>query len=311
MILISQYKTEMVGVICQAYEKYMQQKMTINFADTIAYMNKSEQKGHVAANRQVYFHENWQLVEAAMYVQSETELVAHCPSGLDFARVQQIDVEREKRRAVARDRFQKEQDVQRAKDAESEKLREEERKKLVAARKKSREEEEKKMAAEEEERERARAVWLLAIFSPPQRIHAKSWIPELSLTFKLNQLNTLHHFHSKELNTYFQTLTQKHHRRGRQETQPSLRRNRTEVAAAGLLGAAKGSKPIPPLFVSKKKNFPPFPSKKMLLSAHGVPPHFFSFYDSPQLTAGKCTKIMILYFGRRGKTTLLPTKVGT
>eukprot|EP01061_Rhynchopus_euleeides_P014560 TRINITY_DN2519_c1_g2_i4.p1 TRINITY_DN2519_c1_g2~~TRINITY_DN2519_c1_g2_i4.p1 ORF type:complete len:1244 (+),score=600.21 TRINITY_DN2519_c1_g2_i4:390-3734(+) len=157
VILISQYKTEIIGVLSQAYKRYMQAEIPITFNDTIDYVNKSEQKGHAQKARQLVCYENWQLVDPAVYVQSESQLVAHCPSGLDFARVQQIDVEREKRRSVARERFQKEQAEQRKKEEVLEKQREEEHKKIVAQRKKQREEEERRLQEEEEERERARA----------------------------------------------------------------------------------------------------------------------------------------------------------
>eukprot|EP00754_Rhynchopus_humris_P031118 Rhum_TRINITY_DN15314_c1_g1::Rhum_TRINITY_DN15314_c1_g1_i1::g.151009::m.151009/K10356/MYO1; myosin I len=162
VILVTQYKTEVVGILMQQYRKYMQAELTLNFSDTIDYTNKSETRNKKTGEyeptaRQLLAYENWQLIDPALYVQSENQLVAHCPSGLEFARVAQIDVEREKRRAVARERFQKEQAEARKKEEELEKQREEDRKKAVAAKKKQREAEEARLKEEEEERERRQA----------------------------------------------------------------------------------------------------------------------------------------------------------
>eukprot|EP01065_Artemidia_motanka_P045019 TRINITY_DN6515_c1_g1_i1.p1 TRINITY_DN6515_c1_g1~~TRINITY_DN6515_c1_g1_i1.p1 ORF type:complete len:1158 (+),score=438.75 TRINITY_DN6515_c1_g1_i1:68-3541(+) len=157
IILISQYKTEICGVIRMAYKKLMQQDMPVAFSDTIDYMNKTEQKKQVAAMRQLLCYENWQMLDAAVYVQSETQLVAHCPSGLEYDRVAQVDRERETRRSAARERFMREQAEAKKREEELERQREEERKRQVEARKREKEEEEKRIREEEEERERKRA----------------------------------------------------------------------------------------------------------------------------------------------------------
>eukprot|EP01060_Flectonema_neradi_P019617 TRINITY_DN2684_c4_g2_i1.p1 TRINITY_DN2684_c4_g2~~TRINITY_DN2684_c4_g2_i1.p1 ORF type:complete len:1181 (+),score=280.64 TRINITY_DN2684_c4_g2_i1:501-3545(+) len=156
VILISQFKTEIAGILSLAYRKYMQNELPITFNDTIDYVNKSEQKKHAPAARQLICYENWQLLDPAIYVQSASQLVAHCPSGLEMARVQQIDAEREKRRAAARERFVREQEEQRKREEELERQREEERKKIVAERKRQKELEDKRLEEEEAERERKR-----------------------------------------------------------------------------------------------------------------------------------------------------------
>ncbi|KAJ9441673.1 Myosin ID heavy chain [Diplonema papillatum] len=156
IILISQYKTEIVGLLSQAYRKYMQTDMPIVFSDAIDYVNKSENKGHAPMARQLLAYENWQVLEGAIYVQSENQLVAHCPSGLEFARIQGLEAEREKRRAKARERYQKEQEESKRKEEELEKQREEDRKRQVAERKRLKEAEERREQEEEEERERRR-----------------------------------------------------------------------------------------------------------------------------------------------------------
>eukprot|EP01064_Diplonema_japonicum_P024088 TRINITY_DN3456_c0_g4_i1.p1 TRINITY_DN3456_c0_g4~~TRINITY_DN3456_c0_g4_i1.p1 ORF type:complete len:1178 (+),score=358.28 TRINITY_DN3456_c0_g4_i1:37-3534(+) len=152
VILISQYKTEIVGVLTQQYRKYMQAELPLVFSDTIDYNVKSQPP----AARQLICYENWQVLDTGVYVQSEQQLVAHCPSGIEYSRVQQMEAEREKRRAVARERFQKEQEAAKKKEEELEKQREEERKKQVAERKRLKEEEDKRFREEEEERERKR-----------------------------------------------------------------------------------------------------------------------------------------------------------
>eukprot|EP01059_Diplonema_ambulator_P016677 TRINITY_DN283_c0_g1_i1.p1 TRINITY_DN283_c0_g1~~TRINITY_DN283_c0_g1_i1.p1 ORF type:complete len:1165 (+),score=492.95 TRINITY_DN283_c0_g1_i1:85-3579(+) len=152
IILLSQYKTEIVGVLTQQYRKYMQAELPLVFSDTIDYNVKSQPP----IARQVICYENWQMLDTGVYVQSENQLVAHCPSGMEYSRVQMMEAEREKRRAAAREKFQKEQEEARKKEEELEVKREEERKRMVAERKRLKEEEERRNAAEEEERERKR-----------------------------------------------------------------------------------------------------------------------------------------------------------
>eukprot|EP00755_Sulcionema_specki_P023572 Sspe_Gene.79241::Locus_49661_Transcript_1_1_Confidence_1.000_Length_3882::g.79241::m.79241/K10356/MYO1; myosin I len=157
IILVSQYKTEICGVLRLAYKKYMQADLPVTFSDTIEYMNKSEQKKFAPVMRKLICYEHWQMLDGQLYVQSPTELLAYSPSGLEYTRVQQIEQSREKRRVAARERFLREQAEAKKREEELEKQREEERQRLLALRKKQKEEEERRLKEEEEERERKRA----------------------------------------------------------------------------------------------------------------------------------------------------------